>query len=285
VNEALASGAIAPFGTTEGALGRLETSTEEQGEKYAGILRELKAKGITGPHAEEIADALLSRAEQVRPHTMNEAVPKTYEDLAMQVIDKPDKSGLLDLDQAENLKRSVQGMAKYGRYEETPKNEAMRDAATIFRQAVEEQVQRVGDTTSNPEVKQLAQDFVPTKQRLGRLIEARNAAERGASRGATRGNFGMPEWLEMATELAAGHPGAAIGVPVATRLIRGRLPSAGAAGIYRLATALNSPATERAIGLTASAPGTASPAIERLRNVFAPKPAFADSDWEDVPIR
>jgi hypothetical protein len=230
--------AVKFLGTTEGTHARLEGMTGEQADSYRKIIDGLKARGVEGSKADDLAYEMLQRADQVRPHTLNPSVPGTYENLALDLSTKAAPGGRLALDQQEALKRSVQGMAKYGRFEETPKNEAMRDAASMLRAATEKRVEEAAGQSADPKVKELAADFVPVKQRLSRLIEATNAAERGVSRGATRGNLGMPEWLMAAGELAAGNPATAVGGPIALKLARNRIPSAVAKTAFSAGNAL-----------------------------------------------
>jgi hypothetical protein len=238
VNEALSSGAIRPFSTTAATLERLQGLTEEQAARYSKIVADLEAQGVRGPEVRSLADSLFQRYEQGLPNTgASKAVPEVFLNEAINVENVAGGQPRLGLTQAEEIKRALQRQAKFGRFDETPLNEARREAASIVRQANEEAIaQQAGSGTP---AGGLAEQFVPVKQRLGNLIEAETAAERGAARGAQRGHFGIKEAMHAAAATAAGHPGAAPLMALGSNFLRNRGTSAAAAYAYRLANALN----------------------------------------------
>lgn len=63
--EALDSGAVVPFGTTEGAFERLKDLAETRGKAYADILEELQAAGVEGPQVEALAQRLSTRGDDL----------------------------------------------------------------------------------------------------------------------------------------------------------------------------------------------------------------------------
>lgn len=229
VTEAIRSEGIQPFGTSAGAHARLQELTASEGGKYADLVSQFEARGLKGPDAQALANELLTKATDLDKNTMNAALPDLYRDAASQVQAKAGPSGSLGLSQAENLKRSLQQQAKYGRFEETPLNEVRRDMASVFRKAnedaIQNQAQGMGALGFGGNVQDLADQFVPTKQRLGRLMEAEQAAERGTARGAQRATFGAKEMAAAAGAGASGHGLLALPLAVATKVAKERLPS------------------------------------------------------------
>lgn len=229
VMEALRSKAIRPFSNTQGALERLEGLSAEQGREYASIISKLEDAGVKGPDARKVAEQLLEKGSALESQTMNNALPSAYLDEAEKLISKAGGDGRLGLKQAENLKRSLQDTAKYGRIEETSLNEVRRDIASIVREA-NEKAAIEGAQAAGPEAQALAEQFIPTKQRLSRLIEARKAAERGSQRAAQRSAIGLPDYVMAAGGLAGGGPIQAAATGAVSNLFRNRGASTFARG-------------------------------------------------------
>lgn len=237
VREALDSGAIPIWGTTEGAFRRLEDLAEVRGQQYASIVERLERAGVPGPNARALADELLTRARSLDLTEMNPAIPNEYRTVVGNILDKAEiaeqrglaPTGRLGLTQAEDIKRSLQAMAKYGRREDTPLNEARKEIASIVRQANEDAVDAAGSrAAAESEVAQLAGDFVPVKQRLSRTLEARSAAERGAAKAAQRvGGASGVSLMDVANATqATGQQGLpAMALAGASRIWRERGPS------------------------------------------------------------
>ena len=233
VREALSSGAIVPFGTTKGALGRLERSVDTQGALYGSIMDGLEAKGVRGPEARAIADKLVARAAELEKTTgADKALPRAFMREAKNVEAVAAPSTTLGLKQAEAIKRDLQQKARYGRFEETPLNEARREIASVVRAANEEAIEGAGRAAPGSELAEMAEAFVPVKQRLGRLIEARDAAERGATRAAQRSSFGLPEKMLVGGGLASGALAPALASSTVMNLLRNRGASTAATSAY-----------------------------------------------------
>lgn len=269
VQEALDSKAVRAFGTTKGTLERLQGLTEQQGETYGKLVSSLEEKGVKGPRAQELADELMQKAIELDPRTMNEALPRAYMDEAGKVLTKADPAGRLSLSQSEDLKRSLQAMAKYGRVEETPLNEVRRGVAGSFRNATEQAIDEAGAAAGEgTELRAMADRFVPVKQRLGRLIEAEQAAERGTARGAQRRHFSATDHLLMAGEMATGHPGAlakGAALAVGNNFLRNRGTSTIAAGANSLAGLL------QGLGRSEAVPAASSLAASGLERHLSPE--------------
>jgi hypothetical protein len=223
VTEAIDSGAILPFGTTQGAFARLERLAGERGAAYAAILEELEAQGVRGPDAERLAAELAERGDELLATTgADKAVPNVFLNeaanlqnvareapavevaarirQALQGVDIPPSAAPADtrlgLGQAEQIKRALQEGARYGRFEDTPVNEAKKEVASRVRQAIEDSVTEAGRAApEGSDLANLAEGFVPVKQRLGRTLEARDAAERGATRVAQRRGMSLSDYM------------------------------------------------------------------------------------------
>jgi hypothetical protein len=241
VLESIRSGAILPGGTTKGAFNRLEKLTDHYGETYNAILSELESRGVTGPNARELADQLLARAKQIEPGELNDALVNESRKTAEKVLDKAEiaevegiaPTARLGLKQAEAMKRGLQRDAKYGRIEETGLNQEKRAVASILRQANEKAIADAAEKAGpNSELADIADMFVPVKAKLGNLIEAETAAQRGAARASQRGHFGLPDFLMGAAGLSHGSPMEALGLGLATNLLRNRGPSTAASTAY-----------------------------------------------------
>ncbi len=212
VSEALRSGAILPFGTNKGALDRLSRTTDMAGDTYGATLDSLQ--GAYNDAASMLASRRLAPGNQ---------------------------AGRLGLRQAENIKRSLQAKVPYTTPNAGEMNDARARIASIVRQANEDAVDEAGKAAgasghvgSSPlgvDVKELADSFVPQKQRLGNLIAARDAAEAGYAAGAKRTGSGMPGAMEIGNAMMSGQPAVMLAKP-ASQIIKTRLPSTLASGSY-----------------------------------------------------
>lgn len=244
VKEAIGSGGIRPGGTTSGAFERLRVLAREQNVKYRQLVEGLEAQGVPGPHAADVADAILARRDALAPNTANEAVLRQYTKQAEIVLGKPQMLGedgaRLGLMQNENLKRSVSNMADYGQTGSTDMNDAFKDIASIYRGATEAAIEKGSQSAAaGSKTRQLADDFVPVKEKLGNLIEARNAARRGNARVAQRQGGSMPGAIETTAAVATGNPWL-LGLKAATNAVKTMGPSTVASYSMRLADALRS---------------------------------------------
>lgn len=234
VQAAFNEGAIVPFGTAKGAGERLLAARQRLGGQYGDLLRELEARGITGPER----DALLqqySGAEQNAFLTSQEpGVRRAFAVEQRELAHKPDT---IPLSVAEDLKRSMQGKATsaYQQHAPTEVGRAHMDAASIMRQAVEDEVAKQTAASASPEVQALGQQFVPIKERLAPLIEASKVAQKGAARGSRRNVFSLGDIL--AASAGASHGGALEGglTGLAYKVARERAPSTAASGMNALA--------------------------------------------------
>lgn len=251
VREALDSDAIRPLGTTKGAYERLENFAEQLGDTYAATVEKLRSMGVKGADAERLAAEMQAKAKALRPHTMGPELPAEFEKQAEELLTKraateipaverkipgnayrPERTVVvspaktvyepeLDLVQAENLKRSLQTKARYGKIEDTPVNEVKKEIASMMRQANEDAIEKAGAAAPlDSELQRTAESFVPIKRKLGRTLEARNAAQRGAARGDQRRLFSLTDNMFVQAGLAAGDPTGAVAQGLANNLVR-----------------------------------------------------------------
>lgn len=292
--EALKSGAIVPFGTTKGAAARLETMAGDQAAKYSGIVQQLEAAGVKGPAAKDIADELLKRAVAAEPNTMNRAVPETYLAAGQDVMSKADQTGTIPLGRSENLKRSLQQAARkaYRAEQDTEMGDAKKAIASVFRQANEDVIDRATAAAGpGSQIAELGSDFVPTKQRLGRLIEASDAAERGAKRAGNRAHFSLNDTILAGAGLSHGGP-AGLGLGILNNLARNRGASTMARAYYGAgnllgSNALGSGTVPAALALAANpGPQESAPAMwmqhalaDAIRRRLEPDTGIASSGY------
>jgi hypothetical protein len=211
--EALDSGAIPIWGTTDGAFQRLKETAEIRGKTYADILEELQAAGVEGPQVEVLAQQLAREGADRRANTgANKSIAAVFENEAENIravaprervpvaspaapgatsVSAPQTTEMvrpnLPLAQAERIKRALQKEAKYDKMQATGLDEAKQEVASMYREAIERAVEEGGQAAPpGSEVASLAERFVPTKRQLAATIEARDAAERGAGAAAHR---------------------------------------------------------------------------------------------------
>ncbi len=259
VEAALEEGAIQPLGNTAGAANKLEKITDKTGAEYRALIAELEKRGVAGADAKTLAEKLRARRAEVEPDTMSDAVPKVYEDAATKVAAKAPQRpslppffkeelrgalpgtepGSLPLSRGLKLTRSSQEEARraYRALQDTELGDAQMDVARFLRLANEESVAQAGRLAGpGSETAALADKFVPIKRKLGPLIEASEAAERGASKAAQRS--AGPGLRATMMGASTGSPLTGIPAAMATEMVAGRLPSTYASGAYRLARAL-----------------------------------------------
>lgn len=234
VLEAVKSGGIVPFGTTTGAFKRLKVKAETAGKVYGEIVDELHRMGVEGPDVDTIAKRLLSEAREAGPNTLDDRIPKAFMK-ARRLVRAKAGGDKLELPQAESLKRSAQDQAFYGRVEDTPLNNAHKRIAAILRRANEESIEAAGAANPGTQIAEHAESFIPVKNKLGRLIEARDAAKRGAARASQRSTFGLPDYLAALGGLqSTGDPMSAMLMGAGMSALRSRGPSTAASLSYWL---------------------------------------------------
>ena len=265
VEEAIRSGGIRSFSTTPKTLERLQGLTEEEGAKYVALVRQLKDNGVEGPRAQEIARQLIAKGRKewatsgsdksIAQRYLNEA--DNAESLATLRNPIPAAPAeRLGLDQSLAVTRKLQDEAKHGNMNETLLNRARRDVASTYRQGIEDSVDEAARLApEGSAIPPLAEQFVPVKQRLSRLIDAESAAERGAARVAQRGAVSPEDKLIGAMGIVSGNPTTltkTVAAGAANHLIKNRGRSALAVHGLDLADFLaNKPADSRAATLRA----------------------------------
>lgn len=280
VQQVLDEGLMPAGANTPKIYRRIEAAASKRGDEYGKILDELEARGVKGPQAKDIADKLLVKWDEARRvSSSNKAVENTFIDEGANIEAlAAEGGGQLGLRQAEDLKRTLQREARLERLKQSPTDEAMEDIASIVRQANEESVAAAGAASPGSRVSELADQFVPTKQKLGNLIEARTAAERGTVKSLGRQSVGLSD---IGLGVAAGDPVSAYLTAMASSAIRSRLPSAVSAGAYGLSKALRagaSPAVGRYLA-QAEVPLMSRAADDELL------PLLADEDPETIKQR
>lgn len=226
--------------TTRSASGAMDAAREETGAEYARIVKQLEDAGVTGPDVQQLAQQYMAKSGTAQANTLNPAVPAVYSSAGKQL---EQQAAPLGLTQAENMKRSLQGMAKssYQKLDPTEVGEAHEDAASMLRRAIEDSIGQQAQATRaarrNPALQEAADAFVPVKEKLGPIIEASNAATRGAAMADRRQAFSLTDMLA-ATAGAHGGPLEAAGAGVASKLMRSIGPSMATGASKRLAEML-----------------------------------------------
>lgn len=254
VERALQEGAIKPLGTTAGASERLGVLREGAAKAYREAVEALEAAGVVGPERDALARAMMDKALRERANSLGSAVPGYMEKLAREMAQKPgvqvpgemaqrvgsmgevieEPVERLGLTQAENIKRALQDQAKkeYTKVAgNTQLGQAKMSSASQVRQAIEDAVEAQAGKAPDA-----AAAFVPTKQRLGNLIEADEAALKALNSAQNKNSVSLRDLL--VAGLAPGGPvGQAVTLPL-SMLFRAFGPSTTAAGAYGLGSAL-----------------------------------------------
>lgn len=219
VRAAFEEGGIPWIGNVKTVARNLDDVRSQLGTHYGDILDQLEAHGVTGPDAQHLADQLFAKAKKVQANSLGSPVPGLYNSRAEELAGKA--GGDLPLSQAENIKRDLQTQARYGLYNETPSNEARKDIASMFRKGIEDRVDSAGlnadmdlaGSELNPaqqanaeRISELSNSFRPVKERLGNIIEASNAADKGAGQAARRNAISVRDVAIGAGALAHGNP-------------------------------------------------------------------------------
>lgn len=217
VDEAFEQGAIKPFYSQKNAAAAMAEARQKVGDTYGRIVASLASKGFTGPEAELLAQQLAAEGSAVGADSMNPAVENVFGDAADRIGSRPvDGNGKLGLQQAESLKRSSQGMARssYSRLEPTEVGDAHEAVASTLRQANEDAIAQQAAGLNDPATKAIADNFVPVKQQLARIIPAANAADKGAAQAAARRMLSPSDY---AAYIGGGAPAAALNHVLRTR--------------------------------------------------------------------
>ena len=277
VEEAFQQGAIRPFGTTQNANDVLERARDTVGLHYAGTIHDLQAAGVVGPHAGDLADQFAQEALAIERRTLGSPRAKMFRDIADELAMKPtDKFGHLDLEQAEDMKRELQHLARneYDKLNatQTPRGEALQDVASRMREAIEQSVDAQRGLAPH-----LADQFQPIKEQLGNIIQASNAARAGANRASKNAVMGLPEIMAATAAIPAalsGHP-AALALPLAMKIARTRGPATVASALRPIARTL----AQLAPGAPPSGPG------QMLLRALASRaaPVLAEQAGENAP--
>jgi hypothetical protein len=225
VAAAFDKGAIAPGRTTQYAADVLNEARGASAKELGALLDELEAKGVKGPDALALARSLRAKAADLEANSAGTGAPELYRKMADEIEQKipayssgapGPASPELELNQAESIKRSLQEKARYDRVQGDKIIEgARKDIASTVRQGVEDSITRQSVLAPKE-----AARFVPLKEELGNLIEASNAANKGAAQAARRNAFSLRDMIlgsgASAAGAAAAGPLGTIAGPVTT---------------------------------------------------------------------
>lgn len=239
VQEVLEHGAIKPFSDTRSTYRRIDALTEAKAKAHGEILDKLEARGVEGSLAHDIADELIDK--HVAAY-FGSGSDKAIADRLLKEADNAIEMAMgkrrLGLRQQENIKSDLQNDARLEMLKQSKTSEAAHQASTTYRTRGEEAVANAGRAAGpGSEIEALANQFVPSKQLLSRLYEARDAAERGAVKAMGRQSMGNKDYLLGA---ATGDPATAFATAMGSSMVRNMAPSALAAGSYNLGRATTS---------------------------------------------
>jgi len=287
IDEAFAQGAFKPGGTTQSASDALNAARQRVGSQDAQLLATMEAQGIAGPDANALAKQLEAEAAQKAARSLGSPEPGMFQGAAQELRTKPvDAQGRLSLGAAEDMKRTLQFEAQkeYDKIARqfTPTGEAKKALASRMRQAVEDEI--AAQSAAAPDE---AAQFVPLKQQFGRIAQAANIAEEGASRASRRSPVSLTDM--MAATAGYGHGGGlkGAGALLASKLARTYGPSTATWALKGTAQGLEgmSPELPWEVGArmgAATGPQMETPSLtallEELRRRRAMSPALAQGE-------
>lgn len=241
VNE---EGLMKPGANTKGTYLRLDKLTEERAKAHGKIIDGLEDQGVEGSLAHDIEDRLIDKSVASR---FTSGSDKSAADRLLAEADAATENALgrkrLGLRQQEAIKSDLQTKARYERLKHSGVEEAIGDAAGVYREAGEEAVENAARAAGpGTEIDRLAKQFKPSKEALSELYEARDFAERGAVKAAGRNSVGLPDFIVGST---MGDPASAYAAAMGSSIVRNRVPSALSYSAYELGPrGLNSGATQ-----------------------------------------
>jgi len=284
VEAAFQAGAIRPGSTVEGIANRLQEAADPLADRYGQILRDLEAKGVTGPNAAKMAGDLLAEAQQASNNSIIGTRAEALADTGRKLLSKPTAGvapgGDLGLMQTELMKRELQNAAagdfvKEGRL--SLSGAARKEIAGRFKGAIEDAVAQQAQKAPDE-----AAAFVPVKEQLHNTLQALGAAREGAGRYARRSPFGLHEAMGLATGIATGNPAEAVGSLGLMHALKERgsstaawLARQGAQGARRLAGVEAARAPQSAVLALNPEVSALAEAMRRAR-VAGPLPAEAE---------
>jgi hypothetical protein len=173
-------------------------------------------------------------------NSMNPSGPGVFTTAAEQVAAKPTTGGRLGLSQGEQLKRSLQGMAKAAYQQQQPAElgQAQEAAAAMMREAIEKEVAQQAPGVG-PVAQEAAAAFEPVKERLSHLIAAGKVADQGMNRATNRHAFSLRDALAASGGMAHGGPIGAVGGGIASHVLGSRGASTAASAMNAGANALD----------------------------------------------
>lgn len=284
VREVADSGVFKMFGTSKGAADRVEALRESVGDQYGKILTHLESQGFTGPEAEALAQKYAAEGRSAAASNTNPAVRGVYDTEARALrAQEPgtsatvapdfsiprDSQGRLGLTQTEDMKRSLQDRARsaYKQMQPSEVGDAHEQAASMMRQATEDEIAQQAAASTDPATKAIAAQFEPVKGRLSRIIAASNLAREGVARSANRHAFSLYDIMAGSGAMAHGGPIEGGAAALGMHMLRTRGPSTleeaarlGSNGIDFLTSPASTPAQQRAQALIDALRRTALPA-------------------------
>ncbi len=180
---AIDEGVVRPFGTAQGAAQRAEPALEQAGAVQGGLI---DAVQDTHPQAavneESLADMLDRRAADSQKSMATADLGKALGSKADQIRDVVGRRGdpNLALREAEGVKRALQQKANYAitGADQAASEAARKEAASAYRQAVEDEVERVAGP-------QELEPWLAAKKKTGQLADILDVAQQGAQRQST----------------------------------------------------------------------------------------------------
>lgn len=254
VRTVLDAGGIQAGDSTRNIADRIAGMSEQTRQTYVNILKYLDGMGVKGPDATALGLKMLDQSTEEVGTTLGSSVPGFWNKVGNEMGDKAGGNEL-NLLQAEAIKRNLQKEARneYSRLNgNTDIGDAKMDLASMVRQAIEDEVAKAGAAApADSTLRQVAEQFVPAKKRLGAFIQAEMAATKGAEQAAKRRFISPSTNMMIAASLANGNP-AALAAPVANQILLNRGTSTAAVGLYGLGNYLgNAPlGSEVGRGLT-----------------------------------
>lgn len=208
---------------------RIVPAADAEGARLGRIIGDLERSGYTGPNAQVLAQQLEAQGVRLSPNISSDKSPaRVFADEAANVRNVPRSSAegplvpnpgaqspYLGLQQAENIKSSIQGRAKFQKLESNEREDALKQASRTVRQATEDALfeqaamrdadavqsmralgyspQEIAELGAGGVGRQRVQQFLDQKARTGRYLDAAQFSTRGRSKFDQRPREGLTD--------------------------------------------------------------------------------------------
>jgi hypothetical protein len=202
------------FDNAEDIYNRIVPRADEEGAELGRIIKDLEARGFTGPHANKVAQQLMREYHALKPNISSDKSPAevfVQEATNINTAARPFAQHL-GLKQAENIKSSIQGRAPFAKLESTERGDSLKKASRVLRLATEDSLLEQAaarDAKANAALRYFnatpaemgsgrpytdkVNNFLNQKDRVGKYLDAAQFSTRARSKFDQRPRVGLSD--------------------------------------------------------------------------------------------